>query len=113
MAGRAPAFVSPASPLFADEFAPRPAVSGGEKEQELSAPATMTATVPANAEIWVDGKKTKQDGALRLYITPPFMRGSTYASDVGVHSTTADGTIVDLTRNVTVRAGLETNIAAL
>ena len=41
--------------------------------------AQITVRVPADAKLWVDGKPTKQAGAVREFVTPPVLRaGQTY-----------------------------------
>lgn len=114
-----PAYVVPstampssvAPPLMSAEFAPvTPRPAGSEEEQEPTAPATILASVPANAEIWLDGKQTRQAGSQRLFVTPPLERGQSYSYEVRVHWTARDGTIVDLTRVIRVQAGRQTNL---
>lgn len=106
----APAMPAPATPAMGVEFAPSPPRTGGEEEQEPTAPAFIQANVPANAELWLDGKKMNQTGPSRLYMSPPLERGKTFAYEVRVHWTTPDGTTVDLTRMVRVQAGRQTNV---
>jgi uncharacterized protein (TIGR03000 family) len=103
--------VSPAAPLFAANLAPANLSQGGQEEQEATAPATIFATVPAGAQVWLDGTKTTQTGAVRSFVTPPLQRGKGFTYDVRVHWVAADGTIIDLTRTVPVQAGRQTNIA--
>ncbi|HEY1377620.1 MAG TPA: TIGR03000 domain-containing protein [Gemmataceae bacterium] len=43
------------------------------------ASARVTVKLPADAKLWVDGRPTKQTGAVRQFVTPPVLRaGLTY-----------------------------------
>jgi uncharacterized protein (TIGR03000 family) len=101
-------------PVFYAYYAP-PArsSSGGEEESELggqNAAAMIQLTVPANAEVWLDGHKTHQAGAGRSFITPPIQPGKSFSYDFRVRWTTAAGIVVDVTRPIQVRAGRQTMI---
>jgi uncharacterized protein (TIGR03000 family) len=64
------------------------------------APVVINALVPAGAQLWVDGTKTKQTGDSRRFISPPISAGHVYVYHVRV---IADGRDVD--KAVRVKAG--------
>ena len=75
-------------------------------------PSTTTETiahidvrVPASAEVWVEGAKTKQAGSLRHFVSPPLTPGKDFVYDIRARWTDANGRVVDLTRHVPVHAG--------
>jgi uncharacterized protein (TIGR03000 family) len=72
-------------------------------------PAVMTATidlyVPANAEVWFEGRKTNQTGTLRKFITPPLTAGVNSAYELKVRWTDAEGEVRETTRKVDVQPG--------
>jgi uncharacterized protein (TIGR03000 family) len=64
------------------------------------APVVINALVPAGAQLWVDGAKTKQTGDNRRFVSPPIRSGHVYVYHVRVVS---DGRDID--KAVRVRAG--------
>jgi uncharacterized protein (TIGR03000 family) len=60
--------------------------------------------VPADAEVWFDGDRTRHTGTLRHYYTPPLTPGKQYAYQV-VARWTEDGKAVEQKRRIEVRAG--------
>ncbi len=60
--------------------------------------------LPADAEVWFDGDRTRQSGALRHYYTPPLTPGKEYSYQVQARWT-EDGKAVERKRRVEVRAG--------
>ena len=60
--------------------------------------------MPADAEVWFDGEKTKQTGALRQFVSPPLAPGRSYSYAVRVRWT-KDGQPVEEERRISVRAG--------
>lgn len=60
--------------------------------------------VPADAEIWVNGVKTKQDGESRYFFSPPLASGKKYSYQVRLRWT-KDGKPVEETQNILVQAG--------
>jgi uncharacterized protein (TIGR03000 family) len=101
-------------PVFYAYYAPAVRSSGsGEEESELSgqnAAARIEVTVPANAEVWLDGHLTQQTGAARSFITPPIPPGKSFSYDLRVRWTTAAGIVVDVTRPIQVRAARQTMV---
>src|SRR6516162_9024399 len=63
----------------------------------------LTVHVPAGAEIWVEGEKTKQTGSSRLFYSPPIVPGKNYVYEIRAMWTAADGKVVDRARKVKVR----------
>jgi uncharacterized protein (TIGR03000 family) len=71
--------------------------------------AFLEILVPADAEVWFDGYKSKQTGSVRKFSTPPLKQGEPYAYDVRVRWT-MNGSPVEETRTVVVRAGERTRV---
>ncbi len=61
-------------------------------------------SVPANAEIWFDGAKTKQTGPSREFVSTPLAPDRSYTYHLRVRWT-EDGRTIERTRRVPVRAG--------
>jgi uncharacterized protein (TIGR03000 family) len=98
-------------PLFYAFYAPAVRSSaGGEEESDVrqNAAARIELTVPASAEVWLDGNKTQQTGNTRLFVTPPLEPTKPFTYDLRVRWTAAGGIIVDVTRPIQVRAGRQT-----
>ena len=57
--------------------------------------AVIRLNVPANAEVFLSGEKTKQRGESRSYVTPPLEAGRKYAYHIKVRWTDAAGKIVE------------------
>jgi len=64
------------------------------------APVVINAIVPAGAQLWVDGTKTKQTGDSRRFVSPPISAGHVYVYHVRV---VTDGRDID--KAVRVRSG--------
>jgi uncharacterized protein (TIGR03000 family) len=71
------------------------------------APATATIElyVPANAEVWFQGRKTNQTGTLRRFVTPPLNADAASSYELKVRWKDADGQVQEQTRDVTVQPG--------
>jgi uncharacterized protein (TIGR03000 family) len=67
--------------------------------------AHIDVRVPASAEVWVEGAKTKQAGELRHFVSPPLTPGQDFVYDIRARWTDDNGKVVDQTRHVPVRAG--------
>jgi uncharacterized protein (TIGR03000 family) len=67
-------------------------------------PAEIEVRVPAGAEIWFSGEKTKQTGTVRLFRTPPLEPGTRYAYNVKARWT-ENGKEVERTLHVPITAG--------
>jgi uncharacterized protein (TIGR03000 family) len=77
-------------------FAPNPA-----KQSDNTAHITLQ--VPAGAEVWFDGKPTRQTGATRHFYSPPLQPGKDYFYALRVRWE-QDGKSVEETRRINVRA---------
>lgn len=66
--------------------------------------ASIEIRVPADADLWFDGYRSKQTGPVRRFSTPPLKPGESYAYDIRVRWT-VDGAPVEQTRTVAVRPG--------
>jgi uncharacterized protein (TIGR03000 family) len=60
--------------------------------------------VPGNAQVWIDGEKTSQTGALREFVTPALEPGQQYSYDIRARWT-ENGQEVVRDRNVIFHAG--------
>jgi uncharacterized protein (TIGR03000 family) len=67
-------------------------------------PAVLHVRLPADAELTVDGKKTRQTGPLRHFFSPPLLPGKSYHYTF-VWSFRKDGKPITLKKIVNVRAG--------
>jgi len=50
--------------------------------QPAEAPVQISVRVPADAEVWFDGAKTAQNGAVRRFISPPLPPGRHYTYEI-------------------------------
>ncbi|MHB1424371.1 MAG: TIGR03000 domain-containing protein [Gemmataceae bacterium] len=60
--------------------------------------------VPEDAEVWVNGVKTKQTGETRYYFSPPLTRGKKYSYEMRI-SWKKDGKPVEEKQSFLVQAG--------
>jgi len=99
-------------PVFYAYYAPavRRSTAGGEEEAEQNATASIEMTVPANAEVWLDGQKSQQTGTARAFVTPPLERGQTFRYDLRVRWTAPGDIVVDVTRPIQVQGGRQTTV---
>jgi uncharacterized protein (TIGR03000 family) len=72
--------------------------------EEQSTKAQISLTVPADAQVWFDGKATRLTGTQRNYTSPPLTPGRTYTYTLRVRWT-KDGTPVEENRSVDIQAG--------
>lgn len=86
----------------------RPDPDPTRKKQTLptpqARPAELTLRVPARAELWFEGTKTRQTGTERVFATPPLDVGAKYAYTVRMRWTEG-GKMRERTREIIVRAG--------
>jgi uncharacterized protein (TIGR03000 family) len=75
-----------------------PAPAGGDDT------AKITVSLPADAELYVDGHETKETGPERDFVTPPLARGTDYSYSIRA-VWTEDGRPVERTRKVSFQAG--------
>ncbi len=66
--------------------------------------ATIIVHMPANANLTIDGEKTQQRGATRVFTSPALQPGKTYTYTLRAEMS-RDGRTVHETKNVEVRAG--------
>ena len=66
--------------------------------------AHLQLTVPENAEVWFDGVRTTQTGAVREFVSPTLAPGSLYSYKITIRSTDAQGKAVEDTRDIRFRA---------
>jgi uncharacterized protein (TIGR03000 family) len=64
----------------------------------------LTFRVPVDAQVWIEGTNTTEQGSVRQFISPPLHPNRDYVYSVRVRYQ-RDGQEVDQTRNVIVRAG--------
>jgi uncharacterized protein (TIGR03000 family) len=72
--------------------------------------AHLKVEVPADAQIWVEGAKTKQTGTVRDFVSPPLTPGQDYRWDIRAKWTDETGHVVDQTKHVPVRAGSQVQV---
>jgi uncharacterized protein (TIGR03000 family) len=65
--------------------------------------ARLLVLVPENAELWVNGTKTKQTGAQREFVSPALTPGKSYSYELKARWT-ENGKTVEETRTVHVQA---------
>ncbi len=73
-------------------------------EAPSSAVAYLTVKVPADAEVWLEGARTKQSGPTRLFVSPPLRPGNQYAYAVRARWQ-EEGREVEQTQEVAVQPG--------
>jgi uncharacterized protein (TIGR03000 family) len=72
--------------------------------------ALIQVRVPTNAEIFIEGDKTTQTGAVRLFQSPELQPGKSYTYDVRASWTDAGGKPVERTKQVRVQAGARASV---
>jgi uncharacterized protein (TIGR03000 family) len=87
-------------------FAP----SGAGEAPAVNRAVLINVSVPANAQIWVEGKRTTDSGAFRQFISPPLPPGREFSYDIKVRWT-EDGKEVTRSRHITVHAGDVVNLS--
>jgi uncharacterized protein (TIGR03000 family) len=75
----------------------------------VPARAYLDVRVPAGAELWFEGRKTRQAGARRTFWSPPLAPGRRYAYTVTVRWEEG-GRVREQTRVVEVRAGARLSV---
>lgn len=64
----------------------------------------LNVSVPANAQLWIEGEKMALTGTLRRFVSPPIVAGSDYTYDIKA-TWTQDGKEMTQNRHFTVHAG--------
>jgi uncharacterized protein (TIGR03000 family) len=72
--------------------------------------ASIRVTVPADAKVWFDDRKTTQTGSERLFESPPLAPGSDYSYDIKVQWRDRDGKEMTQTRRVHVSANASISV---
>jgi len=80
-----------------------------DEESAADRPATLTVRLPADARLTVDGAPTQSKEAVRTFVTPPLEAGKAFRYTLKAQ-VSREGKPVEVTREVTVRAGEETAI---
>lgn len=76
--------------------------------QQDSSTATVQVKLPdANAEVWFDGQKTRQNGSTRTFTTPPLDGQYQYQISAAWHQ---DGRLVTQERTVSVKPGANVTV---
>jgi uncharacterized protein (TIGR03000 family) len=75
-----------------------------ERVGEMGPPVTLQVKVSANAEILFDGRKTRQTGAVREFVSPPIPAQGTFTYTITARWM-ENGQPVEQTRTVNVKAG--------
>jgi len=75
-------------------------------QEEVSAPATIVVTLPADAELTFDGNATTSTSTRRVFTTPAIETGADYTYTLRARVGEATQS-----RNVTVRGGATTNVS--
>jgi len=83
-----------------DSTSPLP---GGTYRPAADTSAHITLRVPADAQVWFDGKATKQTGTLRQFNSPPLTPGKKFVYEVRVRSM-KDGKPIEEKRRIKVEA---------
>jgi uncharacterized protein (TIGR03000 family) len=71
--------------------------------------ATITVTVPADAEVFFDGVETTETGTQRQFVTPPLTKGTKYSYTIRA-VWTEDGRPVEKTHKVSFQAGSQVRV---
>jgi uncharacterized protein (TIGR03000 family) len=114
--GTQPGFGTPprnpnATPPAASPTPNRPGDGSGLPRQEgrLPAPATIVVSLPAEAKLFVDGVPTQSTSNVRTFVSPPIEPNKDFQYTLKAELP-KDGRTQTATREVTVRAGQETNV---
>jgi uncharacterized protein (TIGR03000 family) len=88
----------------------RPAYYGYTRPELQAVPvndprAFIQVRVPAAAEIWFDGDKTSQSGAVRDFVSPALQTGRSFTYEIRARWTDDSGKVIDKTKQVKVEAG--------
>jgi uncharacterized protein (TIGR03000 family) len=74
------------------------------------APAEIDLQAPADAQVWFDGEKTTQTGALRQFVSPPLTPGRPHTYEVRA-AWKEGGREVTESRRLSVRAGERSSVS--
>jgi uncharacterized protein (TIGR03000 family) len=88
---------------------PEPPAPAPAPAQDQATTAQVTVLVPEDAEVFFDGERMTQTGTERSFVTPPLAEGMNYRYDIRARWT-VEGTPVEQTRRVSVRAGASVRV---
>jgi uncharacterized protein (TIGR03000 family) len=71
--------------------------------------ASFTVQVPVNAELWLEGVKTKQAGTVRPFVTPALTPGKTYVYEVRARWE-ENGQQVEQKKTIALQAGSQMDV---
>jgi uncharacterized protein (TIGR03000 family) len=71
--------------------------------------ANFTVQVPPNADVWLEGVKTRQTGAVRPFVTPPLTPGKTYVYEVRARWM-ENGQQVEQKKTIAVQVGMQVDV---
>jgi uncharacterized protein (TIGR03000 family) len=80
-----------------------------EKKDEVSAPATLVLSLPADAKVTLDGVVTTSTSATRTFVTPELLPAKEFVYVLSAEIV-RDGQTLTVKQEVTVRAGEETRV---
>jgi uncharacterized protein (TIGR03000 family) len=98
----------PSVPFPAYRYSPD--TSSTSNEVQNSNAAILELKVPENAEVWFEGDKTVQTGAVRYFVSPSLQPGRTFTYDIRARWTDLGGNPVDRTKQVKVQAGARVEV---
>ncbi len=85
-----------------DEVAPPPSAVPEETQGEG---AHITVRLPADALLWIEGKRIERSGAVRDFAVPPLDPNREYRYEVHARWTEASGEVIDRTQEVRIHQG--------
>jgi len=80
-----------------------------KKKDEVSAPATIVLSLPADAKVAIDGAATSSTSATRTFVTPELIPAKEFVYVLSAEIV-RDGQKLTVSEQVTVRAGEETRV---
>ena len=98
-------YVQPSTVTPAYYYSPQDRDRSVMPAADVAFAANFEIRVPEGAEIWFEGEKTSQTGSVRVFASPAVQSGRSFTYDVRARWTSADGKVVDQTRQVQFRAG--------
>ena len=101
-------YVQPTSPSY--YFSPPATTEAPEAAPSNPNIAAMQVRVPANAEIWFDGDRTSQSGAVRHFESPALQPDKTFTYTIRARWTDGAGKVVDRTKQIKVQAGARVGV---
>jgi uncharacterized protein (TIGR03000 family) len=78
-------------------------------KEEVSAPATIVLSLPADAKVSINGLVTTSTSATRTFVTPELAPTTEFEYTLSAQIV-REGKTLTVTENVTVRAGQETRV---